>query len=155
MEVAFEAYGSGHGGPDFTITYRATSRFNVEVTRLRGSPSEEAIGAAVLGKLRQLPPSVANVLVLAVSEPVAVDVVAGAAASLRAAADTREPWLLSRAGVETGRAFYDRFLRLGAVLAWTEDAADGSVVATWPNPSVRIPVPAQALRAVDRAIGTR
>jgi hypothetical protein len=154
LEVAFEAYGSGQGGPDFTVTYRATTRFNVEVTRLRGEPSGEAIAAAVLGKLRQLPPSVANVLVLSTGEPVTAYLVAGAAASLRSAADAREAWLLSRAGVETSRAFYDRFLRLGAVLALAADAAEPSV-ASWANPSARIAIPAPALRAVAAALAPR
>ena len=39
MDVAFEAYGSRQLGPDFTVTYRSTTRFNVEVTRLRGEPN--------------------------------------------------------------------------------------------------------------------
>ena len=152
MEVAFEAYGSRQVGPDFTVIYRATTRFNVEVTRLRGAPDPDALASAILGKLRQLPASVANVLVLAVLRPVDVDAIAGAAAALRSAADAREPWLLSRAGVETSRAFYDRFLRLGAVVAWSEGGS--AAVAARPNPAARIAVPPPALSAVTRALET-
>ena len=151
LDVAFEAYGSGKGGPDFTVTYRATTRFNVEVTRLRGEPDADALASAILGKLRQLPPSVANVLVLAVSRPVDGEAIAAAAAALRSAADAREAWLLSRAGVETGRAFYDRLLRLGAVIASADDPGAPSV-AIWPNPAARIAVPPPALRAVTQAL---
>ena len=38
IELAYEAYGSGKPGPDFTITYRATRTFNVEVTRMQRLP---------------------------------------------------------------------------------------------------------------------
>lgn len=152
MEVAFEAYGSGRGGPDFTVTWRATTRFNVEVTRLRGEPGTDALAGAILGKLRQLPPSVPNVLVLAVAQPVAVEAFAQAAATLRSLADARNPWLLSRAGVDSSRAFYDRFLRLGAVLAWAERAGEGPSVAAWSNASARIAVPGPALRALAMAL---
>src|SRR5918993_3162786 len=33
FEVAFEAYGSGNAGPDFSATFRGGARFNLEVTR--------------------------------------------------------------------------------------------------------------------------
>ena len=97
----------------------------------------------------------ANVLVLAVSRPVDGEAIAGAAAALRSAADSREPWLLSRAGVDTGRAFYDRFLRLGAVVAWAEGASPVPMVAAWSNPAARITVPAPALRAVGQVLAAR
>src|SRR5438874_7086519 len=38
IDLAFEAYGSGKGGPDFTVTFRASERFNPEVTRPRRLP---------------------------------------------------------------------------------------------------------------------
>jgi hypothetical protein len=98
---------------------------------------------------------VANAVVLAVSIPVPVATIAGAATALRSAADAREAWLLARAGVDTGRAFYDRFLRLGAVLAWAEAAGEAVDVAVWPNPSARIAVPAPALWAVVQALAAR
>jgi hypothetical protein len=154
MDVAFEAYGSGRGGPDFTVTYRATTRFNVEVTRLRGEPDGDALASVVLGKLRQLPPSVANVLVLAVGRPVDGDAMATAVAALRSAADAREARILARAGVVSSRAFYDRFLRLGAAIAWS-DAAPAPSAAAWPNPGARISVPPPALRALTQALESR
>ena len=39
FELAFEAYGAGRVGPDFTVTFRAGRIFNLEVTRLRRPPS--------------------------------------------------------------------------------------------------------------------
>src|SRR5262245_59189362 len=65
IELAYEAYGSGKGGPDFTVTYRAAQTFTLEVTRLR-RPPETGFGGPLLAKLRQFPPSVANVLLVAI-----------------------------------------------------------------------------------------
>jgi hypothetical protein len=62
IELAFEAYGSGKAGPDFTVTFRAGQRFNLEVTRLRRVPDATSFGRTLLAKLRQLPPSAPNVL---------------------------------------------------------------------------------------------
>ncbi|HEY6571051.1 MAG TPA: hypothetical protein VIZ22_12215, partial [Candidatus Limnocylindrales bacterium] len=39
VELAFEAYGTRRPGPDFTVTFRGTRTFNLEVTRLRREPS--------------------------------------------------------------------------------------------------------------------
>ena len=61
IELAYEAYGSGKAGPDFTITYRATRTLNVEVTRMRRVPDAAGVGESIVAKLRQLPPSVPNV----------------------------------------------------------------------------------------------
>ena len=38
FEVAFEAHGSGNVGPDLTVSFRSTRRFDIEVTRLRRVP---------------------------------------------------------------------------------------------------------------------
>ena len=125
FELAFEAYGSGNAGPDFSATFRGGARLNLEVTRPRAAPSPDALAAAILGKLRQLPPSVPNVLVLALEAPVAPDEIAAAALGLRARADARDPRLLERAGADGPRAFYERYLRLGAVLAWPPAGQQG------------------------------
>ena len=65
FDLAFESYGSSKGGPDFTISFRGARSFNLEVTRLR-APRGASAGSALLAKLRQLPPSTANVVLLAV-----------------------------------------------------------------------------------------
>ena len=149
IEVAFEAYGSGRGGPDFTVTFRGERSFNLEITRLRHAPDEVNLSRPLLAKLRQLPPSVANGLVVAIEGDGAdaLDVDA-AIRALRARADAKEEAYFSTRGFEDSRAFYERFLRLGAVLVWCESAADGDArAALWTNRSARIALPERAARA--------
>lgn len=69
MELAYEAYGSGVAGPDLTVTFRGSRTCNVEVTRLRRTPDATGVAGSLLAKLRQLPPSLPNVLLLAPTPP--------------------------------------------------------------------------------------
>lgn len=148
FEVAFETYGRA-GGPDFTVTPRSGRAFNLEVTRLRRAPDETSIGGVVLGKLRQLPPSVPNVLLIAVESGAAGETDVGAAVrALRARADAKDEAFFAFRGIDGTRAFYERFLRLAGVLIWSESVAGDERAALWANPSARIALPQATLRAV-------
>lgn len=148
FELAFEAYGSGKPGPDFTVTYRGEPSFNLEVTRPRRASETASVGGPLLAKLRQLPPSTPNVVVLALDggSADAVDV-AGVTRALRARADAKDEALFSGRGLDGTRGFYQRYLRLGAVLTWSEAAVGDLRAAIWTNTSARIAVPERAARA--------
>jgi hypothetical protein len=153
FELAYEAAGASRAGPDFVVTFRGVSRFNVEVTRRRGAADAAAIADAVLAKLRQLPPSVPNVLVVAVERQIDPEEVRAAMAALRARADARDAAVLARAGAAHPKAFYERFLRLAAIVAWAESAPQPEErAATWLNPSARIALDRAAIAAVTRAL---
>jgi len=145
FEVAFEAYGSRVVGPDFTVTDRAGRAFNLEVTRVRRAVDPGAVAAIILGKLRQLPPSTPNGLVLAVDgeHAGAVDVDA-AIRGLRARADARDEPFFTARGMDGMSAFWDRFLRLGAVFVWCEGGSREARAAVWTNRSARIALPARS-----------
>jgi hypothetical protein len=148
IELAFEAYGSGKGGPDFTITYRGTTTFNVEVTRLHRVPDPTRFGESLLAKLRQLPPSRPNVLVVAIDGQTAEALdVAATTRELRARADAKDEAFFARRGFEGTRGFYELYLRLATVIVWCEGATGAVRAAMWRNGSARIPLPDQAARA--------
>ena len=148
IELAFEAYGSGKGGPDFTVTFRGERRFNLEVTRPRGSPGAASYGGPLLAKLRQLPPSAPNAVLVAIEgDSAAAFDVAGAIRALRARADAKDDAFLTQRGFDGARGFYQRFTRLGAVLVLCDDAASDARASVWINGSARIALPERALRA--------
>jgi hypothetical protein len=148
IELAFEAYGSRRAGPDFTITFREKRSFNLEVTRLRGAPSAAAVGGHVLSKLRQLPPSLPNALLVAIEADSAQTVdVAATIRTLRARADRKDEAFFATRGFDGTRVFYEHFLRLGGVFVWCEDAAGDGRAALWTNRSARVPLPQPAARA--------
>ncbi|MEO8540254.1 MAG: hypothetical protein ABI577_10980 [bacterium] len=144
--LAFEAYGSGRPGPDFTVTLGG-DRFNLEVTRLRGDPAAAGFGG-LLAKLRQLPPSVANGVVLAIDglDANAYDA-AAAVGTLRAWAEAMDDALFIARGFAGARAFRDRLARLGAAFVFAELATGELRATAWTNPEARIAFPGRSLRA--------
>ena len=153
IELAFEAYGSGKGGPDLSVSYRGNPSFNLEVTRLRRVPDPIGLGLPLLAKLRQLPPSLPNAVLVAIggSAAEALDV-AAATRALRSRADAKDESYFTRAGFAGTRGFYERYLRLGGVFTWCEGAAGEAHAALWTNRSARIPLPERAARAVVRCL---
>ena len=145
--VAYEAFGSGRTGPDLTVTDRTSMAFNLEVTRPRRPPDPAALGATLLAKLRQLPPSMPNVVLIVSERPASAIDVAGAVRALRARADARDDAFFDRGGLDSARGFYERFLRLGAVLSWCDEATGDARAELWTNPSARIALPARVGRA--------
>lgn len=145
--LAFEAYGSGRVGPDFSVTAGSRS-FNVEVTRLRRAPDRADYGAPILAKLRQLPPSVPNLLVVAIDGDSAAALDSGASVrALRARADGKDEAFFAAHGFQGTRGFYERLLRLAGVIAWAEDGRGDARAALWTNGSARIPLPEALARA--------
>ena len=152
VELAWEAYGAQRGGPDFTVVYRQGQRFNLEVTRLRRVPDEAAVAGALLVKLRQLPPSVPNAVLLAVdvadASAVAVD---AALRGLRARADAHDDAFFTARGHAGTKGFNERWLRLGGVYSWAE-SAPGVRATLSVNRNARIELPAKGARAVLAAL---
>ena len=148
IELAFEAYGSTKGGPDFTAGFRGERSFNLEVTRLHRPPQAAVHGGPLLTKLRQLPPSVPNAVLVAI-EGDSADAfdVADAMRGVLARAETKDDAFFVARGFDGTRGFNQRYLRLGAVLVWCEGAAGDARASSWTNRAARIPIPERAARA--------
>lgn len=148
FDLAFEAYGSGRLGPDFTVSFRGARAFNLEVTRPRRLPTATSQGSPILAKLRQLPPSVPNVVLLAIdgdsTEALDLDAIVR---TLRARADAKDEPFFATRGLDGSRGFYERFLRLSGVLVWCEEAVGDSCASLWINRSARIALPGRAIHA--------
>ena len=154
VAVAYETVPADQGrGPDFTAVFRTHTRFNVEVTRLRGARppagAEEPAAAAKLAnticaKLGQLPPSAINVLAL-VMEPGAYagDDVVGAIRLLTDRATRQEDAFFVARGFLSARDFARRYPRLSAIVLRALPVApilpQGFL---WVNPQARHPLPA-------------
>ena len=152
IELAFEAYGSTRGGPDFTVAFRGERTFNVEATRMRRRADVAGFSSLVLAKLRQLPPSVPNVLLVAIEADRAdAGAVAEAVQGLRRRADRKDEVFFTERAFDGTRGFYERFLRLGAVLVACEGAVGDARAAAWANGSARIAIPDRVLLASVRA----
>ena len=131
--VEYEKYGVGkQRGPDFSITYKTHIRFDVEVTRLRGQAVESGaplepgkLANTLCAKLQQLPPSLINVLALAVGPELANDVrfsedtlaggLGGAVTLLQERVERKDDEFFTRRGFLGARDFLKYYGRLSAI----------------------------------------
>jgi hypothetical protein len=125
-------------GPDFTVIYKERPACNVEVKRLRGALDAGAFGKwanAVCDKVAQMPPSIANVVLIgAEGRDAASFDAADALARLRRLAEDGDDAFFARRGYQDARDFLRTLPRLSAVLyvtGWDADAPD--TVALWVN----------------------
>jgi hypothetical protein len=154
FELAFEAYGSGQTGPDFTATFRANQQFNIEVTRLRGEgesdPAAEVskLANVIAGKLRQLPADRPNGLLIAsLGRTLGGAPVDAALRALKSRAEARDDEFFARRGLKTARDFHARSLLLGGIFVL--DANDALFVA---NPEARRALPTDVVAATLAAL---
>lgn len=137
--LRYEAYAAGKTrGPDFTLIYKERPACNVEVRRLRGALDSSAFGKwanAICDKAAQLPPSIANVVLIgAEGRDAASFDAAGALARLRRLAEDGGDAFFARRGYQDARDFLRTLPRLSALLyiaGWDADAPD--TVALWAN----------------------
>jgi hypothetical protein len=129
--VEYEKYGVGkQRGPDFSVTYKTHTRFDVEVTRLRvlsgalasapAAPDPGKLANTLCAKLAQLPPSMVNILVLAADDaPYSGDDLAialsGAATLLLERAERKDDEFFTRRGFVGARDFFKHYSRLSAI----------------------------------------
>ncbi|HYO50693.1 MAG TPA: hypothetical protein VEW94_12655 [Chloroflexia bacterium] len=154
--VEYEKYGTGkQRGPDFSVTYRTHIRFDVEVTRLRGSQAGSSLepgklAHAVCAKLVQLPPSMINILVLAADDAPhtgddpSTDAGEALASGLRRAltllqerVERKDDEFFTRRGFRGTRDFIRHYSRLSAIRLTAPDAP----ACLWLHPQARHPLP--------------
>lgn len=140
-------------GPDFTVTFKALTRFNVEVRRLRavevGEDDSETratrLMTVLLDKAGQMPPSMVNLLWLIAGPETTEADVNQAVATLRQLAERKTDEFFVRRGFAGTADFLGQFRRLsGIVLRQPEE------ITIWLNPIARHPAPPDVLSALRR-----
>lgn len=137
--LAYEVYAAEKArGPDFTVTYKGHIPFNVEVKRLRpGPPAAFAsrVTDALCEKLRQMPPSAMNVLVIVAQQAPGEGELAALLRELVARAERDDATLFARYGFAGTREFFAGFRRLSAVVV--RDETDAARATLWRNAQAR------------------
>ena len=129
--VEYETYGVGkQRGPDFSVTYKTHTRFDVEVTRLRGLSGTHAGASSEAGKLantlcvklKQLPPSMINILFLVADALYSEDDLSNALRLLAERAEHKDDEFFTRRGFLGVRDFHRHYSRLSAIRIVTAGA---------------------------------
>lgn len=139
-------------GPDFTVTFKTHTPFNVEVRRIH-SAEWDADGAARTGKLMtvlcekagQMPPSIVNLLWLMGERAIALADLTHAVVTLRGLADRQDQEFFKRRGLESAAAFVKQFQRLSGIVL-----RESGKHLLWVNPSARHRVPPEIAAAIQR-----
>jgi hypothetical protein len=145
-QVEYELYGQGRvRSPDLTVTFRARTAINLEVTQVQAPVGEtpdwegKLIGL-VCHKLGQMMPECINVLVVAPeSGSLTFADVTLAMKRLKERMEQREGDLLPRFGFADPSGFFKQFQWLSGILVWKNQEEGKSL---WVNPQARRPLPA-------------
>jgi hypothetical protein len=159
--VEYEKGGVGkQRGPDFHVTFRTHTPFNVEVKRLRAStldraaelPEHSRIASTVCQKIGQLPAGMINLLAIGSDgERDQAAHVAAAMAGLRARAERKDDAFFTRRSFLGAGDFLKQFQRLSAVLFRTQPGSDdGPAVRLWANSIARQRLPNDLRNALQR-----
>lgn len=152
--LEYEKYAaSKQRGPDFTVTYKTHTPFNVEVRRIRNLELDEGDAAARIGKVMavlcdkvgQMPPSIVNLLWLHAERELSHADLTGAVMSLRQLAERKENEFFTRCGFESAAAFLKQYPRLSGIIL---RRAGENIV--WLNPIAKHKVQPEIVNAIQR-----
>ena len=152
--LAYETYAaSKQRGPDFTVTFKTHTPFNVEVRRIRSLELEEQGTETRIGKLMavlsdkvgQMPPGIINLLWLISEREISSSDITRAVTTLRRVAGHKtESGEMSRS-IQRAAEFQKYSHRLsGVVLRHAED------LAFWQNPLARHHTPTEIVNVLMR-----
>jgi hypothetical protein len=162
LALAYEPYASaGRRAPDFAVTFRDNTRFNLEVARLRPAPgtgaeaggerSAERIPRILLDKLGQVQPGMANLLAIHLSTPPEAIDLDGLLRAVKSRAENRDPAFYASSRYSGPPDFSKDFLLLAGVLLWSSGAGMGPA-RLWVNRQARPALDEKILRLVAIAL---
>ncbi len=154
LTLEYEKYAAlKQRGPDFTVTFKTHTPFNVEVRRIRGVELDEGETDTRVGKLMavlsekagQMPPSIINLLWLVSEREISEADLVRSATILRDLAERKAEDLFTRRGFESAADFIRHYRQLSGIVL----RQPGKKV-LWLNPLARHKAPPEILNAIQR-----
>jgi hypothetical protein len=140
-------------GPDFTVTFKTHTPFNVEVRRIRSIELDEVDSETRIGKLMtvlcdkvgQMPPSIVNLLWLTADHAISEDELTRAVGTLRQLAERKDEDFFTRRGFKNAADFLKHYRQLSGIVVHQT-----SQNLIWLNPMAKHGVPTDIAAAVQR-----
>ncbi len=139
-------------GPDFTVTFRTHTPFNVEVRRIRSTEfdvdSEARISklmAVLCDKAGQMPPSIINILWLTAEHELLETDVSQATSTLRQLAERKNEEFFTRRGFKNAVDFMRQYQHLSGIVLCQPS---GNII--WLNSLARHKVPSDIVNTIRR-----
>lgn len=147
--LEYEKYGSSkHRSPDFTVTFRANTLINVEVTRIyavteTGGLAGKLVSAAC-DKVGQMQPNALNVLVVAAEAAIDEAELGAAMKGLRLNAEQKNHAFFTSRGFKDANEFLRQFQQVSAIVGKNGAGAAANVV--WLNSLAKRPLSGEMAR---------
>lgn len=140
-------------GPDFTVTYRTHTPFNVEVRRIRSVEWEDddpevrtgKLMAVLCDKVGQMPPNHINLLWLTSERAMSEEDLTAAVTALRLLAERKVEEFFTRRGFASAAAFLKQYRQLSGIVL---RQLDGDVL--WLNSLAQRKAPPEIVTALKR-----
>ena len=152
--LEYEKYAaSKQRGPDFTVTFKTHTPFNVEVRRIRSLELDDEESEARTGKLMavlcdkvgQMPPSIVNLLWLSAEREISEADLTRAVMTLRQLAERKAEDFFTRRGFESAADFLKHYRQLSGIVL---RQSGGNVL--WLNSLARHKAPPDIVTALQR-----
>lgn len=153
--LEYEKYtASRQRGPDFTVTYRTHTPFNVEVRRLRltdvtaeADAQTSKLMAVLCDKVGQMPAGIVNILCLIAAPAVTMSDLNQAAVNLRQLAEQKNDAFFAGRGFTSAVEFLKQYRNLSSVILRQPDST-----ALWQNPLAKHRTPPEIVTALERVL---
>lgn len=140
-------------GPDYTVTFKTHTPFNVEVRRIRNleletPETETRIGklmAVLCDKVEQMPPSIVNLLWLIGEREISLNDIASAIRTLRELAELYPQEVNPPRGIQNAADFLKQSHRLSGIVLRHANA-----LTIWQNPLARHRIPTEIVNTLQR-----
>lgn len=155
--LEYEKYAAAkQRGPDFTVTFKTHTPFNVEVRRIRsaeweGGSNEVSMGkllAVLCNKVGQMPPSIVNLLWLIAEREVSEDDLNHATLTLRQLAERKDEDFFTRRGFKNAADFLKQYRNLSGIVV---NQSGERII--WLNSLARHKIPPEITTAIHRLDG--
>lgn len=152
--LEYEMYlASKQRGPDFTVTFKTHTPFNVEVRRVRSLELEDGdteariskLMAVLCDKVGQMPPSIVNLLWLIGEDEISAADLTQAGKTLRQLAERKTEDFFRRRGFESAADFLKQYAQLSGIVVCQSGANE-----VWLNPLARHKAPSEIVTAIQR-----
>ncbi len=152
--LEYEKYAaSKQRGPDFTVTFKTHTPFNVEVRRIRSVELDAGDVEARIGKLMavlcekmgQMPPSTVNLLWLTAEREISEADLTRATMTLRQLADHKAEDWFTRRGWRSAADFLKQYRQLSGIVLRQSDEQ-----VLWLNSLARHPAPPEVVATIRR-----
>lgn len=150
--LEYEKYAAAkQRGPDFTVTFKTHTPFNVEVRHIHSVESDESAAridkliAVVCEKVGQMPPSIVNLLWLVDEREIAEADLLQAVTTLRNLAERKEEDFFTGGRFDSAAHFLKQYCQLSGIVV-----RQASENVLWLNSIARHKTPPEIVRAIQR-----